>query len=329
MRNYGPILMFLLPGFLMSCQQSAADQAKQQPPQNEGMIAGQQWEAISLDGRKLFPPQEPETSLQRKDSLLREARRRYEVDPGKPENIVWMGRRLAYLYRFKEAIDIYSRGLEQFPDNAELYRHRGHRYISTRQFDEAVADFEKAASLVAKRPLLIEPDGIPNRLNIPLSNLQFNIWYHWALAQYLQGNFTEAARLYEECLDFCNNPDLLCATTDWLYMTYRRLGETEKARTILEAIRPDLQIIENSSYFQRLLMYKGLVDPDELLDLNNDAPGAKLDIVTQGYGVGNWYLYNDQPDQALPIFQKILNTNQWSAFGYIAAEADLLRMTGK
>lgn len=318
--------MVLGVAILMSCNGPSVKSTEPQPlAEATGGVAPQP-EAVGLDGRELFPPAESEESFRKKDSLLLEARRRYEADPDNLDNIIWLGRRTAYLYRYREAIDIYSQGLEKFPKSPELYRHRGHRYISTRQFDKALADFEKAASLVDRHQLEIEPDGQPNSLNIPLSNLQFNIWYHWGLTHYLRGEFVEAALRYEECLGFSNNPDLLVATTDWLYMTYRRLGDTEKARTILETIRPDLQVIENASYLRRLLMYKGLLNPEDLLDLTNEAPEAQLDIVTQGYGVGNWYLYNDQPDQAKAIFAKILTTNQWSAFGFIAAEADLVRM---
>ena len=31
-----------------------------------------------------------------------------------------------------------------------------------------------------------EPDGIPNKLNMPLSSTQFNVWYDLALAHYLK-----------------------------------------------------------------------------------------------------------------------------------------------
>lgn len=72
-------------------------------------------------------------------------------------------------------------------------------------------------------------------------------------------------------------------------------------------------------------MYKGLIDPTELLDLDNDSEESQLDIVTQGYGVGNWYLYNGEKEKAYEIFDKIVKCKYWPAFGYIAAEAELFR----
>jgi tetratricopeptide (TPR) repeat protein len=233
------------------------------------------------------------------------------------------GRRTAYLGLYKKAIKIFSKGLKKHPDSPELYRHRGHRYISIRQFDKAIRDFQKAATLAEGRDIEIEPDGLPNKLNIPLSNLQFNIYYHWALAHYLKGAFEKAIPIYEKCMAYSDNDDLITATADWMYMTYRRLGQEDKAQQVLAKIHSDMKIIENDAYYKRLLMYKGEIKPSDLLDLENDDPDELLNLVTQGYGVGNWYFYNGEKGKALEIFRKIVGTDYWSAFGYIAAEADL------
>lgn len=307
---------------LITCQSPNAEMA-------EGAVAAtekSQPAAYALNGRPLYPPPEPEASRQRKDSLLAIAEANFRTKPNDLENIIWYGRRMAYLSRYDEAMEIYTEGLQQFPQSPELYRHRGHRYISTRRFDEAITDFEQAARLAEGRPVEIEPDGIPNKLNMPLSTLQFNIYYHWGLAHYLKGEFERAAEIYEKCMAYSTNPDLLTATTDWLYMTYRRLGREKEAAALLEAIHPGMEIIENESYLARLLLYKGEKKPEELLDLDNQTPDAQLDIVTQGYGVANWHLYNGRAREAKAILEKLIATDYWSAFGYIAAEADLLRL---
>jgi len=250
----------------------------------------------------------------------------YQAAPGSEDAIIWYGRRLAYLSRYHDAIEVYSRGLELHPDSFKLLRHRGHRYISTRQLDAAVADFERAATLVEGHAVEIEPDGAPNALGIPLSNIHFNIWYHLGLAYYLQGDFEAARDAYVECLKYSDNNDLLVATSDWLYMSYRRLGDASAAAAVLEAITPDMEIIENESYRRRLLMYQGRLAPEELLDIGAEAgPDIAVDIATQGYGVGNWYLVNGDPEAAREVFERILEGASWAAFGYIAAEAELAR----
>ncbi|MEZ5042393.1 MAG: hypothetical protein R2828_21010 [Saprospiraceae bacterium] len=320
MQSLKIIVILLLPLLLVQCQSST----EQSIGEASSPLAPKP-EAISLDGQALFPPPETPASQHKKDSLLAIAKTNFETTPDHLDHIIWLGRRLAYLSRYQEAIATFTAGLEKHPNEPALYRHRGHRYLSTRQFDLAIADFEKAASLARDRPIEIEPDGMPNKQNIPLSTLQFNIWYHWALAYYLKGDFEKAATLYTECMAYSTNPDLLTATTDWLYMTYRRLGKEAEAAALLNAITADLAVIENESYLNRLLMYKGLKQPEDLLDLSNNDPDQLLHIVTQGYGVGNWYLYQGDTVKAKAIFEKIRATTYWSAFGYIAAEADGLR----
>ena len=51
----------------------------------------------------------------------------------------------------------------------------------------------------------------------------------------------------------------------------------------------------------------------------------ELQYVTQGYGVANWYLANGDQARANAIFDRVLGTGYWAAFGYIAAEADVAR----
>jgi tetratricopeptide (TPR) repeat protein len=249
----------------------------------------------------------------------------YEADSADLDLLIWLGRRTAYLQEYPEAIEIFSEGIKRFPKEARLYRHRGHRFISTRQFDKAIADFQKAANLIEGQPLQVEPDGLPNKLNVPLSNTQFNIYYHWALAHYLKGEFEQAADKFTQCLDYCNNDDLTVATIDWLYMSLRRDQKDSLANTYLQRIHPDMLIIENDSYYRRLLMYKGIIPADSLLQIGSqqDADAYSLALATQGYGVANWYYYEQQPEKAYELLNEVISTGNWSAFGYIAAEADL------
>lgn len=277
---------------------------------------------VSLLGRRLArPPQAPE-ELARAEARLADARAQYEREPSL-EHTIWYGRRAAYLYQFARAIAIYSEGIRRFPEAHALYRHRGHRYISTRQFARAVADLERAAELAAGQPALPEPDGIPNRLNTPRSSTHFNIWYHLGLAHYLSRSFEQARAAYETCMRYSDNDDSLTATTDWLWMTYRRLGEPAAAEALLARITPAMDLVEDDSYHRRLLLYKGLLTPEDLLAAPADAEDAELALATQGYGVGNWYLVQGEPERARATLARVLETSSWAAFGYIAAELEL------
>jgi len=262
------------------------------------------------------------------EERLKEARARYEANPNDPEAIIWLGRRTAYLGPVKDAIPIYTEGIRKHPQDARLYRHRGHRYITLRLYDLAIRDLERAASLIRGKPDEVEPDGLPNARNIPTSTLQSNIWYHLGLVYYLKGDFTNALRCYRRCMEVSKNPDMLAATSHWLYMTLRRLRHTRDAAQVLNAITEDMDIIENRDYHRLLLMYQGKVAPESLLEEASQSKGA-LSFTTIGYGVGNWYLYNRRRADAIRLFDRVVSSQQWTSFGYIAAEAELVRMASR
>jgi tetratricopeptide (TPR) repeat protein len=258
------------------------------------------------------------------EAKLNEARERYEKEPKSVEALIWYGRRTAYLAHYKDAIFTFTEGIEQFPNDARLYRHRGHRYITLRCFDAAIADLEKAAKLIKGKPDEIEPDGLPNARNIPTSTLQSNIWYHLGLAYYLKGDFRRALSAYREAEKVSNNPDMLVATTHWLYMTLRRLGRKDEANKALAKVKDDLDIIENADYYKLIRIYKGQLKAEDVLaEISKNADS--LSNATMGYGLGNWFLYNDQRAQAEKVFRQVTSGSQWSSFGYIAAESELNR----
>ena len=280
-------------------------------------------EATSLFGKPLHPMELSAEARKPLEENLAKAEAEYAKNPKSEDAIIWLGRRQAYLWRYRDAIDTFSKGIALHPSSYKLYRHRGHRYITVREFDRAVADFEKAAALIKNVPDEVEPDGAPNKSGKPRSTSHSNIWYHLGLAYYLKGDFTNALRAYQECMKFSKNDDMRVATLDWLYMTYRRLGRHGAAKQLLGQVSAKMEILENESYHKRLLMYKGLVKPEDLLDPTN---ADDLTIATQGYGVGNFYFVEGNKARAKEIFEKVVAGRQWAAFGYIAAEADLKRM---
>ncbi len=271
-------------------------------------------------------PSVSQAALKEMDARLLEARNKYEATPNDADAIIWLGRRLAYPGRFREAIDVFTEGIQKFPNDARFYRHRGHRYITLRRFDLAIRDFEKAALLIKGKPDEVEPDGQPNARNIPTSTLQFNIWYHLGLAYYLTGNNQQALASYRKCLAVSKNPDALAATSHWLYMTLRRLNRKREAAGVLKPISEGMNIIENTGYYRLLLMYQGKIPPEQLQE-EALKQGANAGSHSMLYGIGNWYLYSGRRKDAIKVFRQIVASDQWASFGYIAAEADLARIT--
>ena len=279
-------------------------------------------EAISLLGDTLRPAPLPPEARARLERQLADARAAAEAEPGSADAAIWLGRRTAYLGRYNEAIGIFTAAIERHPRDARLYRHRGHRFITTRRFALAERDLEQAAALVAGLPDEIEPDGLPNARNIPTSTLQSNIWYHLGLARHVQGDYPGALEAYRRCMAVSNNPDMMVATTYWLYLTLRRLGRHEEARAALAPVTRDLEIIENDSYRRLLLVFKGELPADSVRGAGGD---AALEDATTGYGIGAWHLAEGRTSEAVNAFQRVLVGGNWPSFGYVAAEAELSR----
>ncbi len=292
-------------------------------------------EATSLLGEPLERPIFPDDVQERLTAQLAEAQARYELHPDDVDALLLLAQRTAGLGRFREGIAHFTDAIALDPTDARLYRYRGHRFISMRRLDDAIADLTEAARLVAGRGP--EPEvaaGAPPG-TIGTYTLQFSIWYHLGLANYLRGDFAAARAAYQECALFAPTDETLVAITHWQYMTLRRLGDSDTAQRILAPIRPDMAITENRPYHRLTLLYTGALTPEQTLapDAEDKDKGVgnnqALMDATVGYGVGNWYRYNDRPAEAAAIFRRIHDTTPPGmarfAFGYIAAEAELAR----
>ena len=272
-------------------------------------------QAMTLSGKPLYSPAPGQAVL---DNLA-EAKKNFDANPNDAENIIWFGRRIAYTGDFRGAIEVFSDGIEKFPNDDRMYRHRGHRYISIREFDRAIADLEIASRLIEGKENETEPDGAPNELNIPVSSRHGNIWYHLGLAYYLKQDWENAFRAYQNGFNSGRNDDNRVSTTHWLYMIKRRMGDEEGAAKVLDVITKNMEVIENFSYHHLCLFYKGGMTVDELMSDGEDTPSG----ASAAYGLANWYYVHGDDEEALKHLNALVNTNSWAAFGFIAAEADL------
>ena len=275
----------------------------------------EQVQATSLLGRPLLAAAPSAQALEN----LEIARADYRKDPDNADNIIWLGRRIAYTGDYRKAIKVFTQGIKKHPQDARMYRHRGHRYISLRQFDLAIADFERAVKLIEGTDNSVEPDGMPNALNIPISTLHGNIWYHLGLAYYLEHDWENALRAYNTAYAVGDNDDNKVSTTHWRYMILRRMGREQDAEKVLEPITAGMNVIENQSYHQLCLFYKGELSYADIMGENADSPGGSA----VGYGVANWLFYTGETSRAVAMLEQLAANDGWSAFGVIAAEADL------
>ncbi len=274
------------------------------------------YEAISLLGDTLRSAQPSEALIER----YNKKKEAYDTNPLDIENIIWYGRFSAYMGNYNKAIDIYSLGIEKYPNEARFYRHRGHRYISIREFHKAIKDLTRAASLIEGKENQVEEDGMPNEQNIPVSTLHGNIYYHLGLAYYATQQIEPALKTYKSCLQTSNNPDNVVSATHWIYMIHNRLGRPTAAKNYLRNINSKMNVIENTAYHRACLFYKGELDAKAIYPTTeNDTPSN----AALAYAYANWLYYNNRKTEATEILRNIVSRSDWASFGYIVAESDL------
>jgi tetratricopeptide (TPR) repeat protein len=263
------------------------------------------------------------------ESKLVEATADYKKDTTNADAIIWLGRRIAYTGNYKEAISVFSKGIVLHPPDARFYRHRGHRYITLRCFDKAIADFKKAAALIKGKPDEVEPDGLPNAKNIPTSTLQSNIWYHLGLAYFVKGEYELAEAAYRNGLAVSKNDDMYVAMANWLYISLLSRGQQKEADNVFNSVSKSPQLIENTDYVSLLYYYVHKPADNEIERytrtlVGNDSLGVKA--ATLYFGAGYYSKMKNMTGKAKLFFEKAIATGQWSSFGFIAAEAELARM---
>jgi tetratricopeptide (TPR) repeat protein len=280
-----------------------------------------------LKAAKEVKPTLSAETLKTYETKFAEAQMAYAAAPS-ADSLIWLGRRTAYLGNYKESIKRFTQGIEKFPTDARFYRHRGHRFITIRCFDDAIKDFTAALDIIKKYKIKdeIEPDGLPNARNTPTSTLWTNIYYHLGLAHYLKGDFNKALTAFMSCFSNAKNDDMRVAAAHWIYMTARRFDREKEAKEFIsKEIKDEPDIIENADYYKLVQLYKGKLKSEDLLK-EIGAETNTLSNASLGYGLGNWFLYNGENEKALKIFRQITSGNQWASFGYIAAEVELARL---
>ncbi|MBZ2179346.1 MAG: hypothetical protein K7J47_16745 [Acidobacteria bacterium] len=238
----------------------------------------------------------------------------------KAELLLEAARARDQFFRFSASIPLYTRGMQMFPEDVRFPRYRGHRLLSMRRFDAALADLKAAAELA------------------PAS---FDVAYHLGLAYYLRGDFNHAAREYSRCLALGDKPkpeylrgipagwrscyalddDSRVAVTDWAYRALRQAGKHAEAKALLERIGESMTIRENASYWKSLMFYKGARTEEQALG----AGGNSNALATVGYGIAVFHRLEGRQERTCRLLRRIVDEENWTTFGVIAAETDLAR----
>jgi tetratricopeptide (TPR) repeat protein len=272
-------------------------------------------EYVSPQGKAYYAKPDTDGAIAKADAALA------KNGPNAAERLIAAARARDAVQRFSESIPLYSRGIDQYPDDMRFRRYRGHRFLSLRRWDAALLDLKKAMELA------------------PTS---FDVSYHLALAYYFHGDFNHAAREYQRCLSMAAQKapegpqkglqkgvrscygladDSRVAMTEWCYLALRRAGKSDEAKKLLESIKEGMEVTDSQAYYSVLLFCKGLRTEAQIL--NPSTKGNQL--ATISYALGVYSLLDGKKGSACELFRKVLQGDNWAAFGFIASEVELNR----
>lgn len=204
--------------------------------------------------------------------------------------------------QYREAIETFTRGIATEPNNAMLYRWRGHRNLSVREFDSANADLTRGYQL---------------------DSTNYGILFHLGVLRFSQGKFDEAAELFAKAQPRAPDGGELTGSTDWLWMSLSRAGRTDEATAMLARHPDSLGAPPGYAYATRLKLYRGELTPETLF---SPADTADVQVATLNYGLGNWFMVHGDTANAVAAFKKAVTSSGWPGFGFIVAEAELKRL---
>ncbi len=241
-----------------------------------------------------------EYRAQRDTGAIARAESALAADPKNVDRIIALGVAQSGVRQFREAIQTFTRGLAIAPDDALLYRWRGHRYLSVREFDRALDDLTRGARL---------------------DSTIYGIWYHLGIVRFARGDFAGAADAFSRAQPRAPDAAELAGATDWLWMSLERAGRAADAQALLDR-HPDSLPVTNA-YAQRLKLYRGQTSPDSVF---TPADTADIQVATLSYGIGNWYLVRGDTTRARAWFEQSIRSGGWPAFGFIMSEVELKRL---
>jgi Flp pilus assembly protein TadD len=159
------------------------------------------------------------------------ARARHDLDahPSDMQKYIALGTAQAGARQMQEAVQTFTRALAIWPDSAILWRWRGHRNLSVRNFDQAMADLTRGYGM---------------------DSTVYGILYHLGVLRFVRGDFNAAADAFRRAQPLAPDAGELAGSTDWLWMSLMRAGRASEAAAML-ARRPD-SLPTTAAYARRL-----------------------------------------------------------------------------
>lgn len=249
------------------------------------------------------------------DSLLLALDAQLAADSNNLQLLHARGRGLDDAWRYPEAIRVYSRCIRLDPVNPLFYRRRGHRYLSTRQFDKAITDLEVAKTLFA------DPDTSWRKgWADQVPRLEFEIYYHLGLAYFLTGDYEEARQAYTQCYSVAADQASKVSSGYWLASCLLRLDRPRDLVLFLYTFPTSWKLTTNRTYYNLLMLFKGVISEQEML-----RPERYDRFEIAAFGVANWRAFREGRQGAMEMYRQTLTDSHWPGFGYIGAEVEVWR----
>lgn len=270
----------------------------------------------TLTGQPLRAPQWSDAVRDKLEMDLTIARAVFAVAPEREESYIWLGRRLGYLGRYSEAIEVFTAGLEKFPKSFKLHRFRGRHRARNREFDLAIADYREGLQKMRGTPDSFEPDGLPNALGLTISTYRSNLHYYLGQTSFATGDYRQMVRE----LDLSGESSIAIAKEEhriarvfWKYLAHRKLNEDAQAEALLASVPLQIDLIENDNYHRAIQVLQGVVSA-ELAETRGDSLSR--------FALGMRLLFDGNRDESTRILSELVAAN---ALGYWPAEVELVR----
>ncbi len=268
----------------------------------------------TLTGKAIQVPRWSEETRKRLETDLEVAKAVFAVAPEREDSWIWLGRRYGYLGYYEDAIAVFSAGLERFPDSYKLHRFRGRHRARNRDFTGAIADYRVGLEKMQGIADSFEPDGIPNARRLTISTYRSNLHYYLGQTSFATADYAAMLEHLDASLESpiaLDIDDHKIAVAFWKYLALKKLGRAAEAKSLLDALPDDPDLIENDSYFAAIQVFES----------GDDLP-ADADSLAQ-FAAGMNAFFTGESMRGTELLETLIDE---SALGYWPAEAELMRL---
>lgn len=280
-------------------------------------------QARSLVGDTLWSVSLPPELARDRVGRLIEAQRRSHANPDDEATLVLHGRRLAELGRLREAVAVYTAGLDRNPLDPRLRRRRAELLLTLREPDAALADLDRAVARARvspdRREYLEDDEG----QLVAGSTLHASHWLR-GVVHYVRGDFGRALIDLTEAATTATHADELVATEYWIYLSLLRVGRLAEARSVLATL-PGETLVGSRKAEWRILRTLG--GGRSLDSLRRDLVGAsdRAAETVYLYALAVTMLTGNRTQEGADLLGLVTSLGQWHHLAAVAADADLAR----